>query len=721
MQHMKSSAAQANRLPGERTAHRLSGGSRPLIPVILLVGLIGPLLLSTWYTVRLQQASLEAGFAYEFDRLADVLANGMSDPIWNLIPDSGAPLADSLMRDERVLSIEVISLAQGRFLLRSADERMGRARQQTLLTRDVMRDSIRIGTVAVLVDRSAMSAALAEQNRRIILAGAIGTAFSLAVVLFVFRFWKRLENERALREMNQKLQAEIAERSQAEAALRESEERIGGILHNSPSAIFLKDLEGRYRVVNPKFLEWFGFTESDVLGKTAQEIYPAERADTYSRIDEEVLAAGTSIEREFDNPFADGRAHTTIVTKFPVRDARGSVDGIGGLITDVTEFRQAEEQLHQNEKLQALGKLTGGVAHDFNNLLSVIVGNAEILEEDFGGRDGYDEKSVRAIKRAAMRGTELTQRLLAFSRRQPLLPQPVDMRDLLDDMTDLLRRTLGETIEVSMSAPLDIWAALVDAGQLENALLNLAINARDAMPGGGELTIDAANVTVADGRADSRPDPGDYVSIGMQDTGSGMAQEVRERAVEPFFTTKDVGDGSGLGLSMVYGFATQSGGTMTIASTQGEGTRVELLLPRADDRPLAETGDTAGASHHGAGETVLVIEDDVDVREMVEAELKSLGYRVLAAEDGRSGMEIIDSGAQIDLLLSDVVLPGGMSGPDLAQDVLARHPGLKLLFMSGYADSATRKTPLPDGAELLPKPFRKSDLAQRVHGLLNGG
>jgi PAS domain S-box-containing protein len=690
------------------------------VPFVLLAGLVGPLLFSIWYTVRIEQETLEASFNYELERLADVLADGMSEPIWNLIPESGAPLANSMMKDQRILALEVTSLAQNGFLRRERPDLPADA-EIVLLTRDVLHEGAKIGAVALSVDARAMRSTLEDQQRRIVIAGAVGMGLSLAFVLLIFRFWKRLENERILMELNRKLRTEVVERRQAEEALRESEGRVRGILEHSPAAIFLRDLGGRFRVVNSRFLEWYGVSEADVIGQNRLDIFPKE-AETLGLAQGGVsLKPGRTEQREIDVRLADGEIHRIAVSRFPVRDAQARIVGVGTVQVDVTGQRAAEEKLRQSQKLQALGQLTGGVAHDFNNLLAVIVGNAEMLEEDLEGQDGYDEKSFQAIKRAALRGTELTQRLLAFSRRQPLSAQPVDMRELTDSIAEMLRRTLGEAFAVEMSAPLDVWPALVDAGQLENALLNLAINARDAMPGGGRLTIDVANETVSDGSAHTglEIEPGDYIAIIVTDNGVGMAPETVARAVEPFFTTKDVGSGSGLGLSMVYGFVKQSGGGMAIESAPGEGTRVTLFLPRAMDDLAAATALPASDAPQGAGETILLVEDDVDVRELAETELRSMNYRVLAAVDARRGLEIVTSDEAIDLLLTDVILPDGMTGPELAEEALALRPGLKVLFMSGYAETTDGRSMLPDGAELLSKPFAKRDLARRLRGLLD--
>jgi nitrogen-specific signal transduction histidine kinase/CheY-like chemotaxis protein len=388
------------------------------------------------------------------------------------------------------------------------------------------------------------------------------------------------------------------------------------------------------------------------------------------------------------------------------------------LATDITEHKVVEERLRQAQKMEAVGQLTGGVAHDFNNLLAVILGNIELVAD----RLGTDDKQVRAIVHAATRGAELTQRLLSFSRQQALRPETVDLNACVTGMTDMLRRTLGETIEIEPIIASGLSISEVDPGQLENALLNLAVNARDAMPKGGRLTIETANIELDHDYAAALGDvtPGHYVRLSVTDTGIGIPPEIIEHVFEPFFTTKEVGEGSGLGLSMVYGFVKQSGGHVTISSEPGCGTTVQLYLPQAEV-PVQPAGqEPVMGDTEARGETVLVVEDDPDVRSLVISLLQRFGYNVLEAGDGAEALAALQDYSRIDLLLSDVVLPGGVSGSDLAEQVTDRYPGIKVLFMSGYPDAPHRRGPLVENTELLGKPFGKRDLAQKVRAVLNG-
>jgi signal transduction histidine kinase/CHASE3 domain sensor protein/ActR/RegA family two-component response regulator len=398
----------------------------------------------------------------------------------------------------------------------------------------------------------------------------------------------------------------------------------------------------------------------------------------------------------------------------PMHDASGAVSGASLIFRDNTAARETEQKLHQSQKLDAIGKLTGGVAHDFNNMLTVIAGTTEILVADLGSRP--DLQAVASlINQAADRCAELVQHLLAFARKQPLQPRKVNISETILDIAKLLRPTLGEHIEVKSILERDIPTALVDPSQLANALINLAINARDAMPDGGKLVMESAGVVLDEAFARANADirPGAYVMIAVTDTGTGMSAQMCEKAFEPFFTTKETGRGTGLGLSMVYGFVKQSGGHIKIHSELGRGTTIRFYLPAA--RGEADVAVPVVAQARGVGETILVVEDDALVRDFVIAQLHSLGYRTVAAANSREALAHVKSAHPFDLLFTDVVMPGGMTGRQLADEAARRRPGTKVLYTSGYNENAIAYQGRLDGSpKLLSKPYRKSALASMI-------
>ncbi len=395
---------------------------------------------------------------------------------------------------------------------------------------------------------------------------------------------------------------------------------------------------------------------------------------------------------------------------------------IAGVVTDVTDRHLIEEQLRQSQKMEAVGQLTGGLAHDFNNLLTGIIGSLELLQTRIAqGRSADIERYVAAAQGASKRAASLTHRLLAFSRRQTLEPKATAVNQLVTGMEDLIRRTIGPAVTLEVVTAGGLWNTLVDPNQLENALLNLAINARDAMPDGGRLTIETGNKWLDERSAQERDlPPGQYVSLCVSDTGVGMAREVIERAFDPFFTTKPLGMGTGLGLSMIYGFARQSGGQVRIYSEVGSGTMVCLYLPRhqgrEDAREALQVGQAPVAKQ---GETVLVIDDEPTVRMLVAEILEDCGYNAIEAADGIAGLKILASDARIDLLITDVGLPGGMNGRQVADAGRVARPGLKVLFITGYAENAVLSHGhLEPGMHVLTKPFSMDALARRIKDLV---
>ena len=470
----------------------------------------------------------------------------------------------------------------------------------------------------------------------------------------------------------------------------------------------------------------------------------ARVAESWSRS----LASGQVYEAEFRIRRHDGAYRTFMSRAEPVHDEEGRITRWVGSNIDIEDLRrqaaelarfnetledqvaertsalmQAEEALRQSQKMEAVGQLTGGIAHDFNNLLAGITGSLEIIGNRIAqGRFNDVERFAAAAQGAAKRAAALTHRLLAFSRRQTLDPKPTDPNRLIRGMEELIRRTTGPGVHLEVVAGAGLWPVLVDAHQLENAVLNLCINARDAMPDGGRLTIETGNRWI-DARAAKVQDlePGQYVSICVSDTGGGMAPEVAARAFEPFFTTKPLGEGTGLGLSMIYGFVRQSGGQVRIYSEPGQGAMICLYLPRhlgevEEGEPVPEIAEAPRAL---AGETVMVVDDEPTVRMLVAEILHELGYQCIEASDGVTGLKLLQSGARIDLLVTDVGLPGGMNGRQMADAARLDRPDLKVLFITGYAENAVvGNGHLDPGMHVMTKPFAMEALGGRIRELI---
>ena len=519
---------------------------------------------------------------------------------------------------------------------------------------------------------------------------------------------------------------DITESKRAEAALRESEALTRGVLDAALDAYIRMDEKGRITEWNRMAEAVFGWSRAEVLGRTvADTVIPPDRREAHRRGLARFLETGEAAllnrRLELQALHRSGREFPVELTVLALDTDRGRV--FSAFARDLIEKKQAEAQLRQAQKMEAVGQLTGGVAHDFNNLLTVIIGNLEFAAGRASKAAELTDPIDRALS-AAETGAALTHRLLAFSRQQALQPENTDLNQVVTGMTDLLRRTLGEPIDIDVRLSKELWLALADKSQVESALLNLAINARDAMPDGGKLAIETANTQLDADYAARNVEvaPGDYVVLAVSDTGSGMAPEVAERAFEPFFTTKGVGKGSGLGLSMIYGFAKQSAGHLKIYSEPGHGTTVRLYLPRAKTReaPAVASVDSIMGQH--GTETILVVEDDPGVRQLAVAQLRSLGYQVLEAPDGASAIALLEGDAKVDLLFTDVVMPGGMTGRQLAEESRRLRPQMKVLFTSGYTpDSMLHDGKLGSGAQLLSKPYRREGLAKKVREVLDNG
>ena len=541
---------------------------------------------------------------------------------------------------------------------------------------------------------------------------------------------------------------DVTEEKRAAAALRESEARFRTIAESAPVMLWMGDAEGHCQYLNRALRDFWGVADDRVSSfDWSTTLHEEDRDDLNAP-----FATGMRERKPFQAEARyrrhDGLFRTLHTQAQPRFREDGAFLGMIGVNVDVTDTRAAEaalqemnetleEQvaqrtrelrdldaaLRQSQKMEVVGQLTGGIAHDFNNLLQIVSGNLEILQRNLPADADRLRRAADNAMNGARRAAQLTQRLLAFSRRQPLDPQPLNVNGLLTDMTELLHRTLGEAVSVETIFTTGLWQVEADANQLESAILNLALNARDAMPDGGRLTIETANVRLdQNGQLGDDMSPGRFVLIRVSDMGVGMDRETLEKVFEPFFTTKEVGKGTGLGLSMVYGFVKQSGGHVKIESEPGRGATVEIFLPRFEgaSRPSENVVDPP-ATPRSRDETILVVEDDEDVRAYSIESLRELGYAVLEAHDVATALRILETRRPVDLLFTDVILSGGETGADLARAAQLLRPSLKVLFTSGYArDVIVHRGRLMAGVDLVTKPFTYADLAQKVREVLDG-
>ncbi|URW75818.1 PAS domain-containing protein [Sphingomonas donggukensis] len=538
---------------------------------------------------------------------------------------------------------------------------------------------------------------------------------------------------------------DAVERANAVTALRESEEKFRAIANSIDQMVWSTQPDGFHDYYNERWYEYTGVPHGSTDGTGWNDMFHPDDQERAWALWRQCLDTGEPYRIEYRLRHNSGQYRWVLGSAQPVRDDQGRITRWFGTCTDIQEIVEArdvltrsraeleaaidertqqlmvaEEQLRQAQKMEALGQLTGGIAHDFNNMLAVVIGALDLLERRIAAGRTDVARYVEAAKDGANRAAQLTQRLLGFSRQTALAPAVIDANEMVCGMTDLLGRTIGESIAIETQLEPALWLAIVDRSQLENAIVNLAVNARDAMPRGGRLTVTTSNCSLA--QEDARPRgvaPGDYVSLAVADTGSGMVAEVAEKAFDPFFTTKDVGKGTGLGLSQVFGFVRQSGGHVTIETAPGEGTTVTMLLPRdSSGHAPSPSPVVASIEHRGRpDEVVLVVEDEDRVRNFSVEALRELGYGVIHANDGPDALAMIDAGQRISLLFTDVVMPG-MTGRELADAARERVPGLRVLYTSGYTRDAVERGGA-DGLDLVRKPFDVRTLAARIRSALD--
>jgi PAS domain S-box-containing protein len=591
-----------------------------------------------------------------------------------------------------------------------------------------------------------------SQARTAVFLLAAGSIASLTVIVIVF-LWTTAQAHRRhtlqheLSDLNEDLESRVAlrtaelaaanaalrsegeQRAAAADTLRDNIELLNVVVGSTPLAVILLDGQGRVAVWNAAAERIFGYSHADTLGR--KPLLTGRTVDGMA-IDLVGLASAAGAQgcdAELDRK--DGKpiqarllAAPIVAQRLPrgmAKDGPAATASLLILIEDTTARTSIEQQLRQAQKMEMIGQLTGGVAHDFNNLLTIIVGNGDLALEHL--EDGSEPADyIKTVLRAAGRGAELTQRLLAFARKQTLQPRVVDVNALLPGTSTMLKRVLGENVSVTALPSQNLWPALVDPSQVEDAMLNLAINARDAMPNGGQLVIETRNVSLDADYVALNPEAaqGDYVMFSVADTGEGIPPDVLERVFEPFFTTKEMGKGTGLGLSMIYGFVKQSGGHIKIYSEIGHGTTVRIYLPRAkpgDGEPIAAPAHEAPAP--SGRETVFVVEDNVDVRRVAVRIMKELGYNVIEAETADKANAMLEMGAAVDVLFTDIVMPGKLTGYDLAKIALKRNPRLKVLFTSGYSEVFMRQGADGLRAEMISKPYRKQELALRLRAAID--
>ncbi|MCP3373070.1 CHASE3 domain-containing protein [Bradyrhizobium cajani] len=646
----------------------------------------------------------------------------------------------TLLEGTESLALRRIEIAAEAMRLRAENDLAGIAALQRRAEGRGLMDTVMANLDRLTAEEERLLAARSSDSRRsgIVLLGidVAGAVLILLLVVLLMRESRRatvqlqssLHETQAAKEV---LEAAVAERTEhlvaAHDELRLSVNVLQSTFHSMAEAVLVIDSEGNVLLSNPAaeriLLHRAGLNLSNL--RALSDVYHGDGV-TPLRADElpsaRVLRGEQFEELEMIvRPHSDNPPRHLMISGRPMRDGHGEISGAVLVYHDATASRETERQLQQSQKLDAIGKLTGGVAHDFNNMLTVISGNTETLVSSLKQQPEL-QRVARLIDDAAERCAELIQHLLAFARKQPLQPRNVEINAAVADIAKLLRPTLGEQIQIETVLEQGPMTSHIDPSRLTNAVLNMAINARDAMPNGGKLLFEAHHVVLDETYAQANPDvrPGPYVMLAVSDTGTGMPAEVQQKAFEPFFTTKEVGKGSGLGLSMVYGFVKQSGGHIKIYSEEGHGTTIKLYLPPGEG--TADVAAAAAPQAEGGAETIFVVEDDALVRNFVTAQLQSLGYRTIAAADSRAALQMIEAGEPFDLLFTDVVIPGGMSGRELADKVATLRPGLKVLYTSGYTDNAiVHHGKLDDGVMLLTKPYRRNQLAEMIRKALNGG
>ena len=523
------------------------------------------------------------------------------------------------------------------------------------------------------------------------------------------------------------LQQELIEAKKTNKELLVYKQQLDAILNNAPVEIYLKDRDGRYLRINKQFERIFGVKNDDLLGVFPNDVHDPELAASTRNHDLLVLRTGKAKHREETAKLvSDEKFHTLLTVKFPVFNEDGEVDGLGAIVTDITEQKQLEETLRRVQKMDAIGQLTGGIAHDFNNILCIVMGNLELIEE-------HIEDNVIALTRlktaynTASRGADLIKKLLSFSGRRGEMAKFVSLNDFLSGMETLITQTLTVNVNFKMSLEQDLWMVKIDPGEFEDAIINLSLNARDAMLDGGQMLVRTANVVIDqhDMRHDSKIADGNYVLLSVCDNGTGMTPEVQKKATEPFFTTKATGRGTGLGLSMVQSFVYRCGGQMRIVSELRKGTEIEILLPRAHEETGELTPKNQPEGLMFGHETILVVDDEEALVDIAVSHLNSLGYNTLIARNSKEALSVLNANPSIELIFTDVIMPGEMDGHELAVTAKQAFPAMKVLITSGFAkeydnfDYGENASSSKPQLSLLRKPYDKLSLSSAIRATLD--
>ncbi|MDA9401899.1 CHASE3 domain-containing protein [Bradyrhizobium sp. CCBAU 45389] len=677
------------------------------------------------------------GFKDEFEAVHAQIAPALAD-LKRGVRDNPDQVA--LLEGTEPLALRRVEIAAEAMRLRAMNDQAGITALNSKAEGRGLMDTVMANLDQLSAEEERVLAARSQDSRRtgIVLLG-IDVAGALVILLLVVMVMRESQRTQFVLKSTllettaakEQLEAAVAERTEhlvtAHDELRLSVNVLQSTFRSMAEAVLVIDAEGNVLLSNPAAERMLLHRAGMNLGnlRALSDVFHGDGLTPMKA--RELPSARVLSGEEFEDlemivrPHSGNQIRHLMISGRPMLDGQGDITGAVLVYHDATTSRETERQLHQSQKLDAIGKLTGGVAHDFNNMLTVISGNTETLVASLKQQPEL-QRAARLIDDAAERCAELIQHLLAFARRQPLQPRNVEINAAITDIAKLLRPTLGEQIQIETVLEQGPMTAHIDPSRLTNAVLNMAINARDAMPNGGKLLLETHRVVLDEAYAQANAEvrPGPYVMLAVSDTGTGMSADTQQMAFEPFFTTKEVGKGSGLGLSMVYGFVKQSGGHIKIYSEEGHGTTIKLYLPPGEGTPDAAA--TVAPQAEGGAETIFVVEDDPLVRNFVTAQLQSLGYKTVSAPDSRVALEMIEAGQAFDLLFTDVVIPGGMSGRELADKVATLRPGLKVLYTSGYTDNAiVHHGKLDDGVLLLTKPYRRNQLAEMIRKALGGG